>query len=151
MAKSFQDREIMAYTITHECVGCSVCMRVCPVDAIIGKPKEQHRIIADICIDCGACGRICPHASVKNPEGQVCERIRIRSRWPKPTFDHQRCMGCTICVEACPTGCIDLKMTRGNRETIRYPFLKNSRNCIGCTFCMLECPVDAVAMDQRDG
>ncbi len=61
----------MAYTITHECVGCSVCMRVCPVDAIVGKPKERHRIISEICIDCGACGRICPYASVKNPEG-IC-------------------------------------------------------------------------------
>ena len=59
----------MAYTITHECVGCSVCMRVCPVDAIVGKPKERHRIVSEICIDCGACGRICPYASVKDPGG----------------------------------------------------------------------------------
>ena len=72
----------MAFTITHECVGCSVCMRICPVDAIVGKPKERHHIVSEICIDCGACGRICPHASVKTPEGQLCERIRIRSRWP---------------------------------------------------------------------
>jgi len=141
----------MAYTITHECVGCSVCMRVCPVDAIIGKPKERHRIASEICIDCGACGRICPYASVKNPEGQVCERIRIRSRWPKPVFDYQRCMGCTICVEACPTGCIDLKAERGTRETLRYPVLKKVRDCIGCAFCMLECPVDAVDMDELAG
>ena len=78
----------------------------------------------------------------------MCERIRIRSRWPKPGFDDKRCMGCTICVEACPTGCIDLKADRGNRETIRYPVLANVRNCIGCAFCMLECPVDAVRMEE---
>ena len=141
----------MAYTITHECVGCSVCMRICPVDAIIGKPKERHRIDSQVCIDCGACGRICPYTSVKNPEGQLCERIRIRSRWPKPVFDDKRCMGCTICVEACPTGCIDLKADRGSRETLRYPILKKARDCIGCAFCMLECPVDAVRMEELTG
>jgi Pyruvate/2-oxoacid:ferredoxin oxidoreductase delta subunit len=126
-------------------------MRVCPVDAIIGKPKERHRIDSQVCIDCGACGRICPYTSVKNPEGQLCERIRIRSRWPKPVFDDKRCMGCTICVEACPTGCIDLKADRGSRETLRYPILKKARDCIGCAFCMLECPVDAVRMEELTG
>jgi Pyruvate/2-oxoacid:ferredoxin oxidoreductase delta subunit len=122
-------------------------MRVCPVEAIDGSPKERHRILADVCIDCGACGRICPYASVKNPEGLVCARIRFRSRWPKPVFDNRRCMGCTICVEACPTSCIALNTDRGSRETIRYPVLKAVRHCIGCAFCMLECPVDAVNME----
>jgi ferredoxin len=121
------------------------------VDAIIGKPKQRHRILLDTCIDCGACGRICPHASVKDEDNQLCERIRIRSRWPQPVFNQQRCMACTICVEACPTGCIDLKPDRGNRQTVRYPFLKKARNCIGCAFCMLECPVDAVDMRQSEG
>ena len=141
----------MAYSILHTCVGCSVCMRVCPVEAIVGKPKERHRIEPDFCIDCGACGRICPHASVKDPQGGVAERIRIRSRWPKPAFDYPRCLGCTICVESCPTGCIELKSDRGTRETIRYPALVNTRNCIGCAFCVNTCPVDAVEMNQRKG
>jgi Pyruvate/2-oxoacid:ferredoxin oxidoreductase delta subunit len=125
-------------------------MHVCPVVAIIGKPKQRHRILPDICIECGACGLICPHASVKDHQGQLCERIRIRSRWPKPVFDQQRCMGCTICVEACPTGCIDLDAKQGTRETIRYPAIKKMRDCIGCSFCELECPVDAIVMMQLE-
>jgi formate hydrogenlyase subunit 6/NADH:ubiquinone oxidoreductase subunit I len=138
----------MAFSIIHTCIGCSVCMRVCPVEAIIGKPKALHRILPEFCIDCGACGRICPHNSIKDSRGKLTERIRIRSRWPKPLFDYQRCMGCTICVEACPTGCIELKLDRGTRETIRYPKLAKVRNCIGCAFCEEACPVDAVGMDQ---
>jgi len=141
----------MTHSIIHTCVGCAVCMRVCPTDAIVGKPKERHRILPEFCIDCGACGRICPHASIKDPQGAVTERIRIRSRWPRPVFDYQRCLGCTICVEACPTGCIELKMDRGTRETIRYPELANVRNCIGCAFCVDDCPVDAIEMNQKAG
>ncbi len=141
----------MTHSITHTCVGCSVCMRVCPVEAIVGRPKERHRILPHICIGCGACGRICPHASVNDPQGTLAERIRIRSRWPRPVFDDQRCMGCTICVETCPSACIELKPDRGTRATIRYPQLVNARHCIGCAFCMAECPVDAVAMNQQRG
>lgn len=141
----------MAYTITHQCVGCSVCMRVCPVDAIRGKRQTRHRILAEVCIDCGACGSICPHASVKDPQGRVCERMRIRSHWPKPVFDVERCLGCTICIEVCPTACIGLKRDRGTRATIRLPVLKRTRDCIGCGFCMDDCPVDAVAMEPSAG
>ena len=136
----------MTYKITNLCVGCGVCQRICPVDAISGKPQKTHRIDPDVCIECGACGRICPHESVIDPEGELCQRIRIRSHWPRPVFSQESCIACTICVESCPTGCIDLAMDRGSRNTLRLPFLKNKRYCIACTFCQQACPVDAIAM-----
>jgi Pyruvate/2-oxoacid:ferredoxin oxidoreductase delta subunit len=141
----------MAYTITHECVGCSVCVHVCPVNAIVGKPQKRHQVLSEVCIDCGACGRVCPHASVHDPDGRIVDRIRIRSRWPQPVFDNERCMGCTICVETCPTGCIALSTERGTRETIRCPRVNEMRDCIGCGFCKLECPVDAIEMVRSEG
>lgn len=106
----------MTYEITNRCVGCGVCRRICPVDAITGRQKKQHRIDPHVCI---ACGRICPHESINDPQGELCERIRIRSRWPRPVFDLNLCIACTICVEACPTACIDLAPDRGTRETLR--------------------------------
>jgi NADP-reducing hydrogenase subunit HndC len=53
-------RDLMQYFIVAEnCVGCTACARVCPVNAISGERKEPHLINAEICIKCGACMEKC--------------------------------------------------------------------------------------------
>ena len=55
-----QCKSLMAYIINKEnCVGCTACARVCPVNAISGERKEVHYINPDICIKCGACKEKC--------------------------------------------------------------------------------------------
>ncbi|MGD9569399.1 MAG: NADH-ubiquinone oxidoreductase-F iron-sulfur binding region domain-containing protein [Sedimentibacter sp.] len=46
------------------CIGCGLCARNCPSEAIIGKTKEHHEIIADKCIKCGTCYHLCPTGAV---------------------------------------------------------------------------------------
>jgi len=41
------------------CSGCGRCIEVCPVDAILGKPKTPHRIDEAVCTRCGACRAVC--------------------------------------------------------------------------------------------
>lgn len=43
-----------------ECIGCTKCIQVCPVDAIIGASKQMHTIITDECTGCDLCLAPCP-------------------------------------------------------------------------------------------
>lgn len=42
------------------CIGCTKCLPVCPVDAIIGAQKQLHIVLADVCTGCGLCIPPCP-------------------------------------------------------------------------------------------
>tara|TARA_R110002049_G_scaffold75460_2_gene194165 strand:+ start:150 stop:713 length:564 start_codon:yes stop_codon:yes gene_type:complete len=42
------------------CIGCTKCINVCPVDAIIGAPKQMHAILSEYCTGCMLCLPPCP-------------------------------------------------------------------------------------------
>lgn len=44
----------------EDCIGCTKCIKACPVDAIIGSGKLMHAIISHECTGCGLCVTPCP-------------------------------------------------------------------------------------------
>lgn len=50
----------IAYIDETECIGCTACIRACPVDAIIGATKQMHSVIQSECTGCELCVPPCP-------------------------------------------------------------------------------------------
>jgi len=58
-------RELLTFTITDKCTGCTLCSRKCPVGAIKGELKKQHSIDQSICIKCGKCEETCKFRAIE--------------------------------------------------------------------------------------
>lgn len=59
-------KALLSYIIDKKmCVGCSVCAKVCPTNAISGKLKEPFEIDQSKCIKCGACMTKCKFSAIE--------------------------------------------------------------------------------------
>jgi Na+-translocating ferredoxin:NAD+ oxidoreductase subunit B len=73
------------------CIGCTLCIKACPVDAIIGTNKHMHTVVEDLCTGCELCIPVCPvdcislvpaHAPSPAPTGWAA--------WSQPLADQAR-------------------------------------------------------------
>ena len=44
----------------NTCIGCTLCIQACPVDAIVGAAKQLHTVVAGECTGCELCIAPCP-------------------------------------------------------------------------------------------
>lgn len=67
------------------CIGCTACIRACPVDAIMGASKQMHTVLADECTGCGLCVAPCPVDCIymQPTSAQHLPQARVLTREPQ--------------------------------------------------------------------
>ncbi|MBD3609002.1 MAG: electron transport complex subunit RsxB [Gammaproteobacteria bacterium] len=73
--------KMVAVIIEDICIGCTLCIQACPVDAILGAGKQMHTVIEKECTGCELCLPPCPVDCI--------EMVEIKTdlsnwKWPYP-------------------------------------------------------------------
>ncbi|AIN46983.1 ferredoxin II, 4Fe-4S bacterial type [Candidatus Palibaumannia cicadellinicola] len=55
-----KNKKQVAWINEADCIGCTKCMKVCPVYAIIGTRHAIHTVVRDLCTGCARCIQPCP-------------------------------------------------------------------------------------------
>jgi len=75
---------LLAQIRESECIGCTLCIQACPVDAIIGAAQRMHSVIDELCTGCELCLPPCPVDCIDLFEPQ----IQKPQLWRRPMPAH---------------------------------------------------------------
>lgn len=86
-------RDGVALIDESRCIGCTLCIEACPVDAIVGASQLMHTVVEPWCIGCKLCVPPCPvdciamvpargdwNAELKHAAGERARRQKARLR-----------------------------------------------------------------------
>ena len=71
--KRAMKRDNAALIDEARCIGCTRCIEVCPVDAIVGAQSLMHTVVESWCIGCALCPPACPVDCI--------DMVAPRGRW----------------------------------------------------------------------
>lgn len=73
----------VAFVDEGNCIGCALCLRVCPTDALVGAEGQLHTVIAADCTGCEKCLPVCPTdcIALRPRSGETAAPVALASRW----------------------------------------------------------------------
>ncbi len=127
-----------------KCIGCKLCVPVCPTKAI--SMKDGKAVIdPEKCIGCELCVKKCPvnaikkapekKPEIKKPKAEK-KKPEIKKPAPKTVFSiiPKECTGCKECVPVCPTKAISIVSGKA---------VIDPEKCINCGLCARACAFGA--------
>ena len=69
------------------CIGCTLCIQACPVDAILGAAKHMHTVIAKECTGCELCIPPCPVDCISM---EILQEDLNTWKWKYPMYSIQK-------------------------------------------------------------
>ena len=95
----------MPWIDKNKCINCGICVKECPVNAILMK-KGKTEIDMEKCISCGLCAKICPNRAIEMVEVSK----EYKNKYPKtyPKIDLGKCCFCGLCEDICSKDAIRL-------------------------------------------
>lgn len=74
---------LVAVIDENTCIGCTLCIQACPVDAIVGAAKHMHTIIESECTGCKLCLPPCPVDCI----AMIPVKVEPATwKWPYPVY-----------------------------------------------------------------
>lgn len=78
--ENHNDQPLVAFIREAECIGCTLCIKACPVDAIVGTTKMMHTVIGNECTGCKLCVEPCPVSCIDMVPVAVTSRNYIPTK-----------------------------------------------------------------------
>lgn len=116
-----------------ECIGCTLCIQACPVDAIVGAPQVMHTVVSKVCTGCDLCRPPCPVDCIDLVTTNSPKMDLAFPAFPTP------CINCGDCSDACPRD-LQPQLLHWFREDINRGKSLRLDACIECRRCDAVCP-----------
>ncbi len=128
--------------VEDNCVGCGLCVDVCPTNSIDLEMPAPIKI-QDSCIFCGKCAEVCSFEAIRLEEKFFTNRnheiffikrdLRGQRKGTFSVLDYA-CQLCGVCAKNCPTGAL----------SVDGRIIVDQDKCISCRHCETLCPVNAI-------